>query len=71
MSSQVELNVQLSTTKQETVRYHNPVVTGFNPDPSVVYVDGIFYMATSTFQYFPGIPIHASTNLREWKLIGQ
>ncbi|KAH8171629.1 glycosyl hydrolases family 43 domain-containing protein [Sarocladium implicatum] len=54
----------------ETVEYHNPVVTGFNPDPSVVYVDGVFYMATSTFHVFPGIPIHASTNLREWKLIG-
>ena len=54
----------------ETVEYHNPVVSGFNPDPSVVYVDGVFYMATSTFHVFPGIPIHASTNLREWRLIG-
>jgi beta-xylosidase len=53
-----------------TVVYHNPAVPGFNPDPSVVLVDGIFYLVTSTFHLFPGLPIYASTNLRDWKLIG-
>jgi beta-xylosidase len=53
-----------------TAVYHNPAVPGFNPDPSVVLVDGIFYLVTSTFHLFPGLPIYASTNLRDWKLIG-
>ncbi|KAH7363223.1 glycosyl hydrolase [Plectosphaerella cucumerina] len=53
-----------------TVVYRNPAVPGFNPDPSVVFVDGIFYLVTSTFHLFPGLPIYASANLRDWKLIG-
>lgn len=50
--------------------YRNPVVDGFNPDPSLVFVDGIFYMVTSTFHLFPGLPIYASRNLKDWELIG-
>ncbi|KAK0390769.1 hypothetical protein NLU13_0272 [Sarocladium strictum] len=70
MSCRESNDADLNEAVLDTVEYHNPVVTGFHPDPSVVCVDGIFYMATSTFQYFPGIPIYASTNLREWQLIG-
>ena len=53
-----------------TAEYRNPIAPGFNPDPSVVLVDGIFYLVTSTFYLFPGIPVYASTNLRDWSLIG-
>lgn len=53
-----------------TTMYHNPVLDGFNPDPSLVCVDGIFYMVTSTFHLFPGLPIYASRNLKDWELIG-
>ena len=36
---------------------HNPFVSGFNPDPSVMLVDGVYYLVTSTFEYLPGIPV--------------
>lgn len=52
------------------LRPANPILRGFQPDPSICRVDGTFYIATSTFEYLPGIPIHASTDLVEWRLIG-
>jgi beta-xylosidase len=48
----------------------NPLIPGFNPDPSVVRVDGAYYLATSTFEYLPGIPIYRSTDLVDWTHIG-
>ncbi|KAK9465139.1 beta-xylosidase [Lipomyces arxii] len=50
--------------------YRNPVVPGFYPDPSVVKVGGTYFLANSSFQFFPGIPIHASIDLVNWKIIG-
>jgi len=50
--------------------FQNPIIPGFAPDPSVVLVNGIYYLATSSFHLFPGIPIYASTNLQDWKHIG-
>ena len=38
----------------------NPVLPGFHPDPSVVRVGDDYYMATSTFEWFPGVPIYLS-----------
>jgi beta-xylosidase len=49
---------------------HNPLVPGFNPDPSAIVVDGTCYLVTSTFEYVPGIPVYASTDLEEWRQIG-
>ncbi|MDQ7879155.1 family 43 glycosylhydrolase [Microbacterium sp. QXD-8] len=49
---------------------YNPLLNGFHPDPSVVAVDGVYYLATSTFEYLPGIPIHRSTDFESWELIG-
>ncbi|KAI8317369.1 hypothetical protein K4K59_008669, partial [Colletotrichum sp. SAR11_240] len=54
----------------KTKTFRNPIIPGFAPDPSVVFVDGVFYLATSSFHVFPGIPIYASTDLQEWKHIG-
>ncbi|KAM5343607.1 hypothetical protein ACJ41O_012144 [Fusarium nematophilum] len=54
----------------ELVEYHNPIVPGFSPDPSVVFVDGIFYLANSSFHVFPGLPIYASRDLERWTHIG-
>ena len=51
-------------------KWPNPLVPGFNPDPSVVLVDGTYYLATSTFEYLPGLPIYRSTDLVEWTHIG-
>ena len=48
----------------------NPLVPGFNPDPSIVRVDGVYYLVTSTFEYLPGLPVYRSTDLVEWTHIG-
>jgi xylan 1,4-beta-xylosidase len=50
--------------------YPNPVLPGFNPDPSVVAVDEVFYIVTSTFEYLPGLPIYRSTDFATWEHIG-
>lgn len=49
--------------------YSNPVLPGWHSDPSCVQVDGTFYCVTSTFIAFPGLPIYASKDLLNWKLI--
>lgn len=48
----------------------NPVLNGFHPDPSVVRVGDEWFVATSTFEYVPGIPIHRSKDFENWELIG-
>lgn len=51
----------------------NPILPGFHPDPSCIFVpswDATFFCASSSFNAFPGIPIHASRDLQTWKLIG-
>ncbi|KAF7326189.1 Glycoside hydrolase family 43 protein [Mycena kentingensis (nom. inval.)] len=51
----------------------NPVLPGFHPDPSCIFVrewNNTFFCASSSFNAFPGIPIHASQDLRHWVLIG-
>jgi len=49
---------------------HNPVVRGFAPDPSLVRVGGWYYMATSSFEWFPTLPIHRSRDLAHWEYAG-
>ena len=44
-------------------RHHNPILRGFNPDPSIVRVGDDYYIATSTFEWFPGVQIHHSRDL--------
>lgn len=38
----------------------NPILPGFYPDPSIVRVGEDYYLANSTFEWFPGVPIHHS-----------
>lgn len=47
----------------------NPVLTGFHPDPSMICVDGTFYIANSTFEYFPGVTISKSKDLANWESV--
>lgn len=47
----------------------NPILRGFNPDPSIVRVGDDYYIATSTFEWFPGVQIHHSRDLRHWRLL--
>lgn len=52
------------------MQYRNPVIRGFNPDPSICRVGKDYYLVTSSFEYFPGIPIYHSRDLVNWKQIG-
>ena len=46
----------------------NPILKGFNPDPSIVRDGDDYYIATSTFEWFPGVQIHHSRDLANWRL---
>ena len=46
----------------------NPILPGFNPDPSIVRVGADYYIATSTFEWYPGVQIHHSRDLANWRL---
>ena len=50
------------------IHVQNPILTGFHPDPSICKVGNEYYIATSTFEYFPGVAIHRSDNLQNWIL---
>lgn len=47
----------------------NPVLPGFNPDPSFVRVGDTYYIANSTFEWFPGVRLHESKDLVHWNLL--
>jgi xylan 1,4-beta-xylosidase len=47
----------------------NPILPGFNPDPSIVRVGDDYYIATSTFEWYPGVQIHHSRDLVHWRLL--
>lgn len=48
----------------------NPIISGFNPDPTICRVGDDYFLATSTFEYFPGVPIYHSRDLVNWTHIG-
>jgi alpha-N-arabinofuranosidase len=52
------------------VTYRNPVIAGFHPDPSLCRVGDDYYLVTSSFEYFPGVPIFHSRDLVHWRQIG-
>ena len=54
----------------DSVAYANPVISGFNPDPSVCSVGEDYYLVTSSFEYFPGVPVYHSRDLVNWEQIG-
>ncbi|MFW5985391.1 MAG: glycoside hydrolase family 43 protein [Halanaerobiaceae bacterium] len=49
----------------------NPILTGFNPDPSIVRVGDDYYIATSTFEWYPGVQIFHSRDLANWELVAR
>jgi xylan 1,4-beta-xylosidase len=57
-------------TKAGPNEYLNPILTGFHPDPSIVRRGDDFYLVTSSFSYFPGIPIFHSQDLVHWTQLG-
>lgn len=48
---------------------NNPVLKGFNPDPTMCFAKGKYYIATSTFQWYPGITIYVSEDLINWTIV--
>lgn len=50
---------------------YNPVLTGFHPDPSICRVGDDYYLATSTFHWFPGVEIYHSRDLVHWEFAGR
>ncbi|THX44199.1 xylosidase : arabinofuranosidase [Aureobasidium pullulans] len=60
----------VANTKNAT--YTNPILPGFFPDPSCIFVpelNNTFICASSSFLAFPGIPLHVSKDLIHWKLV--
>lgn len=51
-------------------RIRNPILPGSHPDPSILRVGDDYYIATSTFEWFPGVQLHHSRDLVHWRLIG-
>ncbi len=52
------------------MKYANPVIAGFYPDPSICRAGQDYYLVTSSFEYFPGIPLFHSRDLIHWRQIG-
>ncbi len=50
--------------------YSNPVISGCFPDPSVCRAEGKYFLVCSSFQFFPGVPLFESSDLVNWKMIG-
>jgi xylan 1,4-beta-xylosidase len=50
--------------------FRNPILPGFYPDPSICRVGEDYYLVTSTFEYFPGLPVFHSKDLVNWRQIG-
>ena len=48
----------------------NPILPGFHPDPSIIRVGEWYYLANSTFEWWPGVRIHKSKDLGNWELVG-
>jgi xylan 1,4-beta-xylosidase len=48
----------------------NPILPGFHPDPAILRVDDDYYIATSTFEWHPGVQLHHSRDLVHWRTVG-
>lgn len=59
-----------STVFSQENTYQNPIIPGFYPDPSICRNGDDYYLVTSTFQYFPGVPVFHSKDMIHWKQIG-
>jgi len=59
-----------ANAQQVPGNFRNPVLPGFYPDPSVCRVGDDYYLVNSSFEWFPGLPVHHSRDLVNWELIG-
>lgn len=71
VSAQVHRNpFEATPNPNEKVTYKNPIIPGFYSDPSVCRVGEDYYLVTSTFEFFPGVPVFHSKDLVNWEQIG-
>lgn len=56
--------------QESHMEYKNPIISGYNPDPTICRVGEDYYIMNSSFEYFPGVPIYHSRNLANWELQG-
>ncbi len=68
MNSIGHKNVQNSLHQKDTYMLKNPILPGFHPDPCICRKGDDYYLAVSTFEWFPGIPIYHSKDLKHWEL---
>jgi alpha-N-arabinofuranosidase len=59
-----------TSLKAQELSYTNPIISGGYPDPSICRVGDDYYIVNSSFEYFPGLPIHHSKDLVNWELVG-
>jgi len=65
------LLISMTTLGQSTPEnFKNPILPGFYPDPSICRVGDTYYMVNSSFEWYPGLPIHRSKDLVNWEKIG-
>ncbi len=73
VSCHKEKQAKMTTTENPAgVSYSlaNPVIPGFNPDPCIIRVEKDYYIVTSSFEWFPGIPVYHSRDLVNWDQTG-
>jgi xylan 1,4-beta-xylosidase len=56
------------TEREESKMIRNPILPGFNPDPCICRKGGDYYLAVSSFEWMPGIPVYHSRDLKHWEL---
>lgn len=52
------------------MKYRNPLLSGFHPDPSICRVGEDYYLVNSSFEFFPGVPLWHSRDLVNWEQLG-
>lgn len=53
----------------DSTEFYNPIIPGWNSDPSIVRNGNDYWLVTSTFGYYPGVPLYHSTDLAHWELV--
>ena len=66
----IDSSLIIAPIAKEEATFKNPILSGYYPDPSICRVGDDYYLVNSTFEWFPGMPIHHSKDLVNWELIG-
>jgi xylan 1,4-beta-xylosidase len=64
-----EIEFTRKLERMSHLKISNPVLPGFDADPSMIRVGDTYYIANSTFEWFPGVRLHESKDMVHWKLL--